>query len=86
MRNVLLHEIQHAIQVREDFLPGSDFDKKAYDEGDSVEKYRIWKNYDRIGGEVEARLVEKRSNMSAEERKQTPPWKSLDIPELLLKL
>ena len=37
--------------------------------------------YYRLAGEVEARLVEARRNMTTEERRRTPPWKMLDRPE-----
>jgi hypothetical protein len=37
--------------------------------------------YRRLAGEAEARAVQKRMNMNPIERRQTPPWQSLDVPE-----
>ena len=39
------------------------------------------KEYERLAGEVEARNVQKRMNMSADERRATPPWETQDIPD-----
>lgn len=36
--------------------------------------------YKRMAGEVEARNVQKRMNMSADQRKATPPWMTEDVP------
>ena len=40
-----------------------------------------FRQYERLSGEAEARNVETRRSMSAEERRATPPWKTLDVPE-----
>ena len=37
--------------------------------------------YRRLAGEAEARNVETRMNMTADERRATPPWHTLDVPE-----
>jgi hypothetical protein len=37
--------------------------------------------YQRLAGEAESRAVQKRMDMTSGERRQTPPWQSLDIPE-----
>lgn len=37
--------------------------------------------YNRTAGEVEARNVQTRMNMSADERRATPPWETQDIPD-----
>jgi len=37
--------------------------------------------YRRLAGEVEARAVQARMNMTPEERRNTPPWQSYDVPE-----
>ena len=42
--------------------------------GGAVRKYR------NLAGEVESRNVEKRMNMNAADRLQTPPWATEDIP------
>ncbi len=39
------------------------------------------KQYRRLAGEVEARAVQKRADLSPEERRMTPPWESFDVPE-----
>ena len=55
---VLLHEIQHAIQKFEGFAYGTNTRDK---------------NYDKNAGEIEARDVAKRADLTAEERKNTRP-------------
>lgn len=37
--------------------------------------------YQRLAGEAEARATQARQRMTAMERRQIPPWKSLDVPE-----
>jgi hypothetical protein len=37
--------------------------------------------YERLAGEAEARNVQKRMNMTPEQRRATPPWQTLDVPE-----
>lgn len=37
--------------------------------------------YRRLAGEAEARLVQKRMNMTPEERRARPPWLDFDVPE-----
>ena len=37
--------------------------------------------YQRLAGEAEARLVQKRMNMTPDERRARPPWQDLDVPE-----
>jgi len=37
--------------------------------------------YNRLAGEVEARNVQSRMNMSAAERRATPPWETQDVPD-----
>lgn len=39
--------------------------------------------YHHIAGEVEARNVEKRMNMTPEQRRATPPWATQDVPDEL---
>ena len=57
-KETLLHELQHAIQSREGFASGTNTRDV---------------NYDRNAGEIEARDTARRANMTAEERKNTPP-------------
>ncbi len=47
---------------------------------DKLENY-AYKQYMRLAGEVEARTVQKRQDMTPEERRATPPWESYDLPE-----
>jgi hypothetical protein len=37
--------------------------------------------YSRLSGEVQARNVQTRRDMSAEERRATPPWQTQDVPD-----
>jgi len=37
--------------------------------------------YERIAGEAEARNVQTRLDWTPEQRRETPPWASLDVPE-----
>ena len=80
---VLLHEGQHGVQGWdvEDFAPGGvprDATADAY------------QNYRRLFGEVEARATARRghawngesfTSMTAAERRATPPWESMDVPQ-----
>ena len=45
------------------------------------EPYTPYGTYRRLAGEAEARNVERRMDMTPEERKATPPWYTLDVPE-----
>ena len=40
-----------------------------------------FKQYERLAGEAEARNVQKRMDWTPEQRRATPPWASLDVPE-----
>jgi hypothetical protein len=40
-----------------------------------------WSPYERMAGEAEARNVERRSGMTADERRATPPWETQDVPD-----
>lgn len=40
-----------------------------------------YEGYRRVAGEVEARNVQSRLNMTPEERRATPPWETQDIPD-----
>lgn len=37
--------------------------------------------YQRLAGEAEARNVEARRSFTADQRRATPPWQTLDVPE-----
>lgn len=64
-RSFMLHELQHAIQAREGFESG----------GNTIDDA-----YRRLAGEVEARNVQTRMNMTPEQRIATPPWETEDVP------
>lgn len=64
-----LHEMQHAAQDVEEFAKGSSFSRKDPDA------------YWRSGGEVEARAVETRMDLTPSERRARPPWLDYDVEE-----
>jgi len=64
-RSFMLHELQHAIQAREGFQSGGNLSQDSYN---------------RLAGEVEARNVQYRKNMTKEERISIPPWETQDVP------
>lgn len=68
VRSQLLHELQHAIQDKEQFAIGAN----SVDAG--------WDAYKRMAGEVEARNVQRRLGMTPEQRRVQPPWATEDIP------
>ena len=41
-------------------------------------RYKIYK---RLAGEAEARNVQTRKDMTMDQRRAKPPWKTLDVPE-----
>lgn len=49
--------------------------------GDMPDQQVAQELYKRLAGETEARNVQTRMNMSADERKATPPWETQDIPD-----
>jgi hypothetical protein len=63
----IMHETEHAVQQREGFARGSS-------RGNDADAYV------RQAGEVEARNVEARLEMSDEKRRATPPWETEDVP------
>jgi hypothetical protein len=73
-RPVALHELQHQIQAREQFSNGVGAWPMRPTAAD-------WERYRLTAGEVEARAVEARMNMTPEERRRIPPWESYDVPE-----
>lgn len=64
----ILHELQHSVQDREGFAQGG----AGFIDRDT---------YNRLAGETEARTVQKRMDMTAEERRARPPWLDYDVPE-----
>lgn len=79
-KSVALHEFQHGAQNVEGFASGGapksfarDLPNGGYDNG-----YEI---YRRLAGEVEARNVQSRMNMTAGERRTKAPWLTQDVPD-----
>jgi hypothetical protein len=90
-RSSALHEFQHHLQNVEGFANGASPDnipkdiktKFMKDTGDPG-----WDNamaamraYNNVSGEVEARAVQKRANMTPAERRARHPWLDYDVPE-----
>lgn len=82
-RRTLLHEIQHGLQSREDFAPGSSpFTEVMLERtGKITDGSYAGDRYQRSAGEVEARTVQKRMDLTADERRSRPPWEDYDVPE-----
>ena len=122
VRNVALHEMQHAVQDFEGFAPGGNTKsnmlysapevapylsmRKVFESAykaelakpnpDAARVRRIQSElnglnplidkvaglagYKRLAGEVEARNVQARINMTPQERRATPPWATQDVP------
>lgn len=49
----------------------------------AAQEYGLENAYRRTAGEVEARNVQKRMDMTSEQRRETPPWKTQDVPDEL---
>ncbi len=94
MRSVGLHEYQHPIQALEGFSRGANprsFTATDWEmAGSPVRPGRsfaqsqedwAWDQYHRTAGEVEARNVQARRDMTPEQRFNTPPWLTQDVPD-----
>ena len=83
--NVLLHEVQHGVQYHEGFANGANSGDFTYQNSPLFTERRSYESpadtYKRVAGEVEARNVQKRADMTAEERRATPPWLTQDVPD-----
>jgi hypothetical protein len=66
----MLHEMQHRVARDEGMARGGNPDHVGGME-----------NYKRLAGEVEARAVEKRADMTPKQRAARPPWLDYDVPE-----
>jgi len=85
-RSSTLHELQHAIQQREGFEQGgsmSSFGKYGVTvkDPDTGKKLTKRESYMRLLGEAEARNVQTRRDFTDQQRKDMPPWTTLDRPE-----
>jgi hypothetical protein len=85
-KQVALHEVQHGVQIAEGFAEGShpsrlrDVAIRAGTPADKIDE-AIYEAYRRHAGEVEARNVENRMQMTPDERRKFPPWVTQDIPD-----
>ncbi|CAN5813034.1 hypothetical protein BH20PSE1_BH20PSE1_00880 [soil metagenome] len=85
--STILHEIAHIIQAVEGFARGGnptdkDFVASAAAIGiDTADKKAMTSAYRRLLGEVEARDVQARAGLTAEELRERPPYESQGIPE-----
>lgn len=85
-RSIASHELQHAVQDIEGFGSGASPDMYRSAAKQSVsDESKLWPAmydmYRRSLGEVEARNVQARLNMTPEERRATPPWRTQDVPD-----
>ena len=48
---------------------------------DNLKKKTDFELYQRLAGEAESRNVQTRLDWTPEQRRATPPWQSLDVPE-----
>ena len=87
IRSTLLHELQHAVQVIEGFARGGSPHDKAFMSAvaamgvDVNDRDAVIDAYERLLGEVEARDVQARAALTAEELRERPPYVSQGIPE-----
>lgn len=71
LRQTLLHEIQHAVQDEEGFSFGSSPD--YWRERSGISAKEAERLYENTAGEIEARDVERRADLTEEERRETFP-------------
>jgi hypothetical protein len=69
---VLMHEVQHAIQREEGFTPGANLEAVGME------------MYERSAGEVEARNVQRRQQMSISQRLASSPFDTADVRDEML--
>ena len=67
-KSTMLHELQHAIQNREGFARGG-----SPEQFEGSPQFRHME-YQRLAGEVEARMVQNRMNLTPEQRRDTYPF------------
>lgn len=70
LKDVILHEVQHAIQFHEGFAIGSSGKNQSF------------RDYQRYAGEIEARNTQVRANMNDAERRAVSPESTQDIDSL----
>lgn len=73
----ILHELQHKIQTKENFATGgspAEFINEVRNPFEAIGKYK------KVSGEIEARDVQARMNLTPEQRRTTQPYASQNIP------
>jgi len=89
-RGTAVHELQHMAQWEEDFAPGGGLYQELSvplmqaPEGPRPVLHLPFHPrdyYDRLAGEVEARNAERRLHLTANERREQPPWTTQDVAE-----
>jgi hypothetical protein len=78
-RSGFIHEAQHLVQREEGFPTGGNPGMFKYDPASKLTPYE---QYKRLAGEVEARNVQSRIDMTPEQRKATHPWETQDVPDI----
>ena len=84
IREHTAHELQHNVQAREGFAPGSgpeEIYQASMDAGNPISEQEAIDIYRRLLGEVEARNVQTRLPMSAADRRAKAPWLTQDVPD-----
>lgn len=86
VRSIGLHELQHLIQDKEAFAPGGTTQLVRNLVGDKIDRNLmsddvVHEAYRRMAGEVESRAVQKRADMTPEQRRARAPWLDYDVPE-----
>jgi hypothetical protein len=84
-RSIGLHELQHRVQSQEGFSPGASLFHFTHPASPLLQYRRSaetpFQAYRRVAGEVEARNVQRRMDMTPEERRNRPPWTTQDVPD-----
>jgi ribosomal protein S18 acetylase RimI-like enzyme len=88
VRSTALHELDHLVQSKEGFASGGtpeSFMKNPASlrltPSDLLDKWRAFKQYERLAGETQARTVEARRDLTPEQRRARAPWLDYDVPE-----
>jgi hypothetical protein len=96
IRNLALHELNHAIGAEEWFSPGGApqympaiIDNALQQPELTLDQFAYLTNltdkpvraYRALAGETESRAVERRSRYTDQQLEETPPWTSFDVPE-----
>jgi len=80
-RSIALHELQHDAQFREGFARGGNPNTFWTDKRSLMGQKEAQEKYIKLAGETEARTVQKRADLTPEQRAARPPWLDYDVPE-----